>query len=354
MVNRESDRKNVTKDSKFGRRTYLKGVAASAALPIAAGMGGAADDGDYEEIVVGRNDRFTKTLSNGETWGNVVIDISAPGAKFRIRAIGDDWTVRNVGIRGVWDDPAKEEPFIASGNGRIENFYWADGTNWTAGGGAATGIFVPASHSGRIVMENLNLQDFGDNGVYASAPGNGSEHSAPGGGGEVIIRNSYAANCTPAGFRLGTDGSKLENCVMYRNLRNFWAFYEHTEVVDCDMSNADGTGDISQRGGIGDIVLGDSAWTKSNHAEVTAKNSYWKTEGAHGQADSATIRGSPENRSPRTDPDDVAGIPLSPEEAASESSVGTSSSDNSEDEMNTSQNTDDIFSNWKNIRVLLR
>ncbi|WP_265107816.1 right-handed parallel beta-helix repeat-containing protein [Halosolutus halophilus] len=325
MVNRKPSDGDTDKNQLFDRRAYLKGIATSAVIPIAASSTavGADSSDDYDEIIVSPNETYTKRLKDGETWGNVVIDITATGAKFRIYAMGDDWTVQNVGIRGIWDDPSKDEPFIASGNGQIENFYWADGTNWTARGGAATGIFVPAGHSGRIVMENLNLQDFGDNGVYAASPGNSNAHPAPGGGGKVIIRNSYVSHCTPTGFRLGTSGSYLENCVMYRNYRNYWAFYEHTDVIDCDLSNADGTGDISNRSGVGDIVLGDSSWEKSNRAEVTAKNSYWETEAAHGGASTSNIHGMPVDRTPRTKPSEVDGVPLSPEEAASGSATSS-------------------------------
>lgn len=343
------DRKSIEADDgerpRVDRRSYLKGIAATAAIPAAAGVSGASSDSDYEEIVVSAHDTFTKQLSNGETWGNVVIDISARGAKFRIRATGNDWTIRNVGIRGVWDDTSKDEPIILSGNGRVENFYWADGTNWTAGGGAVTGMFVPPSHSGRIVIENANFRDFGDNAVYASSPGNPSDHPATGSGGQVIIRNSYASECTPAGFRLGTDGSKLENCVMHRNYRNFWAFFQHTELVDCDLSEADGTGDISNRNGLGDIVLGDSSWSASDRAEVTAQNTYWETEGSHGGANTSNIHGSSADRDPRTDPSEIDGLPLSAEEAASGSSGSSPSPsppDNGEqDDEDDSENDDE-------------
>ena len=359
MFDRESIDADDDRHSQVNRRSYLKGIAATASLPVAAGITAAASD-DYDEIVVSANETYSKSLSNGETWGNVLIDISARGAKFRINATGNDWTIQNVGIRGEWDDTAKDEPIILSGNGRVENFYWADGTNWTAGGGAVTGMFVPPSHSGEIIIENANFQDFGDNAVYASSPGNPNDHPAPGNGGRVIIRNSYASQCTPAGFRLGTDGSKLENCVMHRNYRNYWAFFQHTELIDCDLSNADGTGDISHRSGLGDVVLGDGAWSASDHASVTAENTYWETEGSHGGASTGNINGSPADREPRTEPSEIESLPLSAEEAASGSSGSSpsqspspSSPENGDDEDEDDSSIEDVWNDDESNHIVL-
>ncbi|WP_049923565.1 hypothetical protein [Halopiger djelfimassiliensis] len=306
------------RDQLFDRRTYLKGVAGVGAT-IAASMGAAAQSGDYEEVVVGANQSVTYTVGSGETLENLLIDISAHNAKFYIRANGSDWAVRNIGIRGTWDDDTKEEPFIvnvtAGGTGVVENFYWADGTapfdSQRTYGGAATGCYVANSHAGTLIMENMNLQGFSDNGVYGSSPGDLSSHpSGGGGGGEVIIRNSYAADCAPAGFRLGSDGSRLENCVVTNCTRNYWGFYHDTAVVDCDLS------DSSQHG---DIVVSDSYWDHA--ATVTARNTYFETTGKHGS--NGRVVGSSADRTPRTKPDQVEGVPLTPEEAA----AGTSSAD---------------------------
>ncbi|SIS00702.1 hypothetical protein SAMN05421752_10760 [Natronorubrum thiooxidans] len=297
---------------------YLKGVAGVGAT-IAASMGVSASDGDYEEVVVDAYDSVTYTVGSGETLENLLIDISAPHAKFYIRANGRDWTVRNIGIKGTWDDDTKEEPFIVNvssgGTGHVENFYWADGTapfdKQRTYGGAATGCYIANAHSGTLVMENLNLQGFSDNGVYGSSPGDLPSHPSGGGGnGQVIIRNSYAANCAPAGFRLGSDGSRLENCVVTNCTRNYWGFYRDTEIVDCDLS------DTSQHG---DIVVSDSHW--DDNATVTVENTYFERTGKHGSK--GRVVGSSADRTPRTRPDQVEGVPLTPEEAA----LGSSSAE---------------------------
>ncbi|WP_390287746.1 hypothetical protein [Haloarchaeobius amylolyticus] len=285
-------------------------------------------DTDYEEVVVDSNDSVTYRVGDGETLENLLIDISAQNAKFYIRANGRDWTVRNIGIKGTWDDDKKEEPFIVSvssdGTGVVENFYWADGTapfdRQRTYGGAATGCYVANAHSGTLIMENLNLQGFSDNGVYGSSPGDLPSHSSGGGGGgEVIIKNSYAANCAPAGFRLGSDGSRLENCVVTNCTRNYWGFYHDTKVVDCDLSNS------SQHG---DIAVSDSYWDHA--ATVTAENAYFETTAKHGT--NGRVIGTSAERTPRTRPDQVEGVPLTPEEAASGSSSAQPSSPPTSDE----------------------
>ncbi|MDQ2052602.1 hypothetical protein RBH26_19260 [Natronolimnohabitans sp. A-GB9] len=309
--------RNSESDQIVDRRTYLKGVAGVGAT-IAASMGVAASDGDYDEVVVDAHDSVTYRVGSGETLENLLIDISAPHAKFYIRATGSDWTVRNVGIKGTWDDDTKEEPFIVSvnsgGTGRVENFYWADGTapfdEQTTYGGAATGCYVSNSHAGTLIMENLNLQGFSDNAVYGSSPGDLPSHSSGRGGqGEVIIRDSYAADCAPAGFRLGSDGSYLENCVVTDCTRNYWGFYHDTEVIDCDLSAS------TQ---FGDIVVSDGHW--QHDATVTATNTYFESTGSHSSG--AQIIGESADRTPRTEPDEVEGVPLTPEEAAAGSSSG--------------------------------
>ena len=300
--------------SVVGRRNRREFMRDTAAVAVAAGaLSTGASAQDYEEITVGPGQTWSYSLSDGETFENYLIDISASGAEFQLHATANNWVVRNVGIKGFWDGTEKREPFIvsvpnANATGLVENFYFADGTAADSYPDGPTGIFVSANHAGHIDMVNLNIQDMPDNSVYGSGPGNPWDHPNPGAGGTVAIRDSFSSSPNPAGFRLGTDGSYCENCVMHADgNRGYWGFYEHTELIDCDISNS---GNV-------DIALGDAVWDKSDHAEVTATNTYWETEGAHGGASTANIHGTPANRTPRTSPEEVTGVPLSAEEAAS-------------------------------------
>lgn len=277
-------------------------------------------DGDFEEIVVDSGDEYRKQLEPGETWSNTLIDISNSGAEFRIIAHTDDFEILNLGIRGQWDHvdaSGQTSPFTfdvpSGGSGVIENVCWDDGD---AGGGypeGATGIFGSSGHAGRITIRNVNLQGFADNAIYASSMGNPSDHTAPGAGGTVAIEDSYCADCFAAGFRIGTDGSYVENSVMYNCDRAFTGFFQHTEVIDSDMTGGMNLGqDISVGGG------GSNGLYTQGTVEVTVENSRFDADRVHMQQEWADphLHGEPAGPAERTEPSEVGGVPLSPEEAA--------------------------------------
>ncbi len=294
-----------TDDDRFtiDRRSYVK-AAAGAAVFSALGIGSAAADDDYDVLEVPAGDTHTITLGDGDVLENTLIDISADDARYQIDANGSDWEIRNVGVRGVWDGNDKVEPLIASvpdadGSARIENLYLGDGaTDDTYPG--ATGIFVSPSHAGTLEIDRVNIQGYPDNAIYGSSPGNTNEHPATGSGGEVHITNSFAADCRAGGFRVGTDGSYVENCVAVGCDRNLWGFYEQTQVVDCDFSD----------GQIGDVGTGDSQWQAN--ASVTLENTRFETTVEHSGQVVDESAGEPE----RFDPEDVDGVPLTAREAA--------------------------------------
>jgi hypothetical protein len=271
------------------------------------GVGSAtADTGtnlDVIEVPVGST--HTIQLGDGDTLENTLIDITASGAQYQLSAVGSGWTIRNLGVRGVWDSDEKAEPLVASvpdknGSARIENVYLGDGAYDDTYPGA-TGIYVGNSHAGTLEIDRVNIQGFPDNAIYGSSPGDSAAHSSGrGGGGAVCITNSYAANCRAGGFRIGSDGSYVENCVAVGCDRNFWGFYNETDVIDCDFSNAQ----------LGDIATGDGAWQATATATVT--NTRFETALEHSGQVIGDSAGTPQ----RTEPSDVEGVPLTAAEAA--------------------------------------
>ncbi|WP_029601725.1 hypothetical protein [Natronobacterium lacisalsi] len=295
--------------SLLGRRSYMKVAGGVAAASVAAGNAAAAGGNEeYDVIELGPGETRTKTLSDGETFENVLIDITADNASFNINAMADDWTIRNVGLRGNWDSFEKNQVIACRVNspdaeGHIENFYFMGNENDNTYPGI-TGIFVSPRHRGTLHIDRVNIQNCPDNAIYASAPGNPDHHSIPGGNGDVHISNSFAADCQASNFRLGTDGSTLKNCVAVGGDRGFWGFYNNPTLIDCDLSGARAGRDIQAGAG----------WETG--AEVTVENCRFDDARVRKSSLNA-IHGESVGSPQRFEPSDVAGVPLSAEDAAS-------------------------------------
>ncbi|AXR81220.1 hypothetical protein [Natrarchaeobaculum sulfurireducens] len=310
------------------RRSYLK-VAAGAAVLSAVGVGSAAAEEDYDVIEVSAGDTYTVQLGDGDTLENTLIDISADGAQYQITATGSDWQIRNVGVSGVWDGHEKAEPISVSvpdagSSARIENLYLGDGAHDDTYPGA-TGIFVSPGHAGVLEIDRVNIQGYPDNAIYGSGPGNPSNHSTQGAGGEVHITNSFAADCRAGGFRIGTNGSYAENCVAVGCDRNFWGFYEETEVIDCDFSDAE----------MGDIGTGDGHW--GENASVVVTDTRFETTVEH----SGSVVGESADDVDRSEPEDVDGVPLTAEEAAAGTASDPTDSDDDGDQSDQEEPADE-------------
>lgn len=193
----------------------------------------------FDTITVGAGETREFRLGDGDVLENKLIDITAPNAKYDIVASGSDWTIRNIGVEGRFQGDAKSSPLRVrvtdeNGEGLVEHLYLGDG-----GGEGRTGLFVLADHAGTLRVRELNVQHWGDNGVYGSAPGNHQQHGNPGEGGIVRIFDSFANDNGSGGFRIGTDGSFCKNCVSI-NARQFafWGYYDNTKFINCDAANA--------------------------------------------------------------------------------------------------------------------
>ena len=168
-------------------------------------------------------------VASNRSLTNVLVDLSAPRSHLSIDGGGSNWAIQNVGyqVRASW--PAKENAISArvedGGQALIENVYLGDGSV----DGRQTGIFVSKRTTGTLAINRVNVQQWPDNGIYASAlgPSNG------GAGGTVRIANSFAANNTTSNFRL-SDGGSLSNSVSVStspgpakggstNVRGLWA-----------------------------------------------------------------------------------------------------------------------------------
>jgi hypothetical protein len=306
------------------RRSFLAATAGVAGVVAFGGTASAAED--YETIVVPEDTYEVFNVGDGESFTNKLIDISADGAMFQIDAEGSDWEVRNIGVKGTWDDysDGHQQAIAAKVDdgsvGVIENYYFADAIPDSTYPGV-TGIYVSRTHAGTLKINNVNLQHFPNNAIYASTPGYPEDNPKRPVGyqGVVEITNSFAADCKASHFRLGTDGSFLKNCVAVGGDRGFWSKFNDTEVIDCDFHNH------SQNSADGDIVCGTNNYPSGDEATVTLENTTFG-HSAPGDQDityDGTIYGSSADRAARTSP--PAGVPRSAEEAASGATSDTSS-----------------------------
>lgn len=205
---------------------------------------------------------FRATLGDGDSLSDLVIDVTALGASYAITAEGSNWEVRNVAIVGR--HPGSESAAFAvavtdpEGIGVVDNVWLGDGSRDTVG------VFVGPAHAGTLLVRRCHVANYPNNGVYASAPGNSSEHEHPGAGGQVRIEQSYAYNNAIAGFRIGTDGSSVRDSVVLQDRRTpasiggdatraVWVYYESALIENVDFRMADGTG----------IAVGNGSWEKS-------------------------------------------------------------------------------------------
>lgn len=295
------------RNSGLTRRNYVRSLAAVATATTAlGGVGAAAAEDDYEVIEAQGQ---TISLEEGETWENKLIDMTT-GQDIVVTAHSSDWTIRNVGFKGENTSGTGTATFGISdtGNGTstVENVYLGDGAstgNTNPNGHGQTAFWVAPDHNGHIDFENVNIQNFSDNAIYGSAPGNK-------GGGTIHIDSSFAANCYVSHFRLGTEGSKVTNSSVYVDTnegyvgRGIWAWAPGTvEVEDCqiEMNGQNTAIDAGANGNPTEVVVTDSEYDDgagiAEHAGSTVK-----------LGDSVG-----------TDPEPVipSGVPTSPEEAAS-------------------------------------
>lgn len=246
-------------------------------------------------------DGATVALSDGGTFQNKIIEASGG---VTITAEGSGWAIRNIGIRGMVGGGT---PIKVKGDGIIENVYLGDGVS------GGSGVFIHPDHSGTIRVRGSHFAGFDEHAVYGSAPGNGSSHPNPGGGGTYVAQDCYVTNCI-SGFRTGTSGSKVENCVVdvgtlrspvnhSGNGRAHWVYYNDAEVIDSDLK--------------GRLVVGGKAWTHQNTSTISFSNTRFT-----GNILNKTGNPDAVDESGLSDGADVSesnipeGVPMTPEEAA--------------------------------------
>ncbi|MFC6728442.1 hypothetical protein ACFQDG_07290, partial [Natronoarchaeum mannanilyticum] len=162
-------------------------------------------------------------------------------------------------------------------------------------GADGVGIYVGAEHAGTIEFVDCYVEDFSDNGLYASAPG-GSYDDAE--GGRVIVEGGLYKNNNISNVRLGTDDSVAREVTMVhdadsppndgvwnqRNLR-IRQGGENILVENCDIYHDRGSYypvELSPLfdGGSG-VIRNTRIYTNSSNQAVRSHDADWRTENVH-------------------------------------------------------------------------
>ncbi|SEP73538.1 hypothetical protein [Natrinema salaciae] len=286
--------------SLLDRRSYLKLAGTATVAATATGAASAAGE-EYEVIEADNSNYF---LDDGEVFENKIIDFSN-GNWFTIIANATNWTIRNVGFRGVHDHDhnaivARDD---SGGTSTIENVYLGDGcvrpSTYSSHG--QCGIFVHRDHSGHLDIRNVYTEDWPNNGIYASA----AAYDTPG---TVTIENCFGKNNYVASLRV-SDGGKVIDSVAYNDGngrytgRPFWGWGDQ-EVIGCDLDGGPYAG--------GDAIFGRSG---SNTSVEDTRHTGYNMSGSGGYTEGANVStsGTPDHSVPD-------GVPTSPEAAAGGSS----------------------------------
>jgi hypothetical protein len=272
------DSEMSSKGESLSRRSFLVGTAA-APIGLASGASGQttstpapAPDPRVETVPPGET--FEVRLGDNDTLGGdrgLLIDITAEGAAYDINARGSSWEIRNVAIIGSLNGTRTGTRLSAQvpdpdGKAVIDNL-WITADNQSQPderGGEAVGIFVHPRHAGTLLIRRTYLENYRNNGIYASSPGNPLSEELPGQGGTVSIENCYALNCSNAGFRIGTPESSVTDSVIVQTrpldtsldsdsepdaVRAIWLYYGTGQLRDIAFSMSNGTGiDIGDPG----------------------------------------------------------------------------------------------------------
>lgn len=273
-----SDSETVSLD----RRRYLKLAGAVPTAIVAGAFTGSAKESGYDTITVPAGGTKSISVASGETFENVLIDMTADGASAHITTSGDDWTIRNVAFKG--NHPGGHyllTPGVSSkdGHGLVENVYMGDGQTEGSGEGA---VWVNGNmpHRGTITFRNVHMAHFIDNGLY------GMDGGYSGVGGVVNVEDSYFDSNNIANVRIGSiDGRTchVDNCVVETgstrpcgtgcsapgatNSRGVWAWWGPVEVTNSDIGGSQPKVEQTSEEGSPEIVSENTNWGSEANTE---------------------------------------------------------------------------------------
>lgn len=269
----------------------------------------------YDTITVAESEDRVIPVRSGETFENTLIDVTADGASVQIDASGEEWTIRNVGIKGTNGREGMYHAAIKAqalgGRCTVNHVYLGDGA---PGPSRVTALWVHNNSRGELLLKNIYAAGYADNALYGSDPG----YPALGGGGAtVMMEDSYVESTNVAAFRVGSEGSYIKNCVAdqtgdipannagHVTARAVYAKHDTTKrVIDCDFRCDQGPVVATKDGGT--VELENCRWDHTG-GKALVNYDYGKIHGSN--------QGPPDLSVP-------AGTPRTPEQGASGSVAG--------------------------------
>ncbi|SNZ12221.1 hypothetical protein SAMN06269185_1557 [Natronoarchaeum philippinense] len=159
-------------------------------------------DGDYENAAL---------IGDGKPGA---VELNFPEGEHRynaVRAQAGEVRLENFQIRGATG--GEEAKLRAEARGEdatmvLDKIWLPDGVEDGADG---VGIYVGAEHAGTIRIVDCWVQNFSDNGLYASGPGADFDDAE---NGKVIVEGGLFRNNNISNVRIGTDGAEVRNVAM--------------------------------------------------------------------------------------------------------------------------------------------
>ncbi|WP_137287220.1 hypothetical protein [Halorussus salinisoli] len=303
MARDETARDSESETALLDRRSYLRLAGAAAAAVAGAGMATSTEAASNDTITVPAGETRRISVGDGETFENKLLDVTADGASVVITAFADDFTIRNVGIKGVHPG---EENFLKlcvpseDATGLVENVYLGDG----AVAGSKGGIYVhyDPGHEGELTFRQVNVAHSSNNGLYGSSPGHRGQS------GLVHVEDSYFYSNNVSNVRLGSPGGTS-------HVRNT-TIHVDDSVNGCD-TNCSSPGAVNARGvwaWDGPVALHDCDVRTGSHGSALATR------------DGGSIEENDSRIGSEADTSPPEGVPTSAEEAAGASSSGSDDS----------------------------
>lgn len=185
-------------------------------------------DTDIRVVRVAPNETHCVEVASGVTLSHTCYDIRAPGAAIEIDAHGSDWELAHLAIVGAYDQnhgiAIRAEVPDSEGEATIRDIWMGDGN------ANATAIHIQPTHAGHIDIARIYAKAW-TRAFDAAAPGAPNDTAAA--GGTVTIGDCHAEETDAWSYRLGTKGSRAQNCVARDGGRCFWERWQRSSYKDC-------------------------------------------------------------------------------------------------------------------------